>query len=439
MKIHLVAILLFCFCAHTALAQVRPLTLNEAIAASLQNNYDIQLSRNDSLLATLNNSYARYAFFPRVNASGGILQNRTTQLQILKDTTRGGKVRTTNASASINLNWTLFDGFRMFITRRRLGELVALSELQIKAQVVNTVANVMRTYYDIVRQEQQLKAIEEQMALSGERLKLAQYRFDIGVGVKPDVLQARIDLNGQRSALLTQQTAIANLKETLNQLLVLPVGNQFVVADTSISFNTGLVLDSVRSGIGATNPDLLLAQQNLVIADLLLQERRAERYPTVEFNSAYNFNQTKNQNVINPITQPLLNRNAGLNYGLTATIPIFNGYATRRNIQAAQLDIQFQQLQYERSLATINTGLATSYANYDLSKRALALEEENIILVRENIFIARERYRLGVATFLEMRTAEQSLADAQFRLIQARFNTKVAEIELMRLRGDLVN
>ena len=436
MKIYLFAIALFC--AGAMQAQVRPLTLNEAIAASLQNNFDIQLSRNDSLLATLNNSYARYAFYPRLNASGGVTQNRTEQLQILKDTTRGGKVRTTNANASINLNWTLFDGFRMFITRRRLGELVALSELQIKAQVVTTVADVMRVYYDIVRQEQQLRAIQEQMTLSSERLKLAQYRFDIGVGVKPDVLQAQIDLNGQRSAMLTQQTAIANLKETLNQLLVLPVGNNFEIADTTIAFNSGLILDSVRSGISATNPELLLAQQNLRIADLVLQERRAERYPTVEFNSAYNFNQTKNQNVINPITQPLLNRNYGLNYGLTATIPIFNGYATRRNIQVAQLDIQFQQLQYERSLATINTGLATFYRNYDLSKRALALEEENIVLVRENIFIARERYRLGVATFLEMRTAEQSLADAQFRLIQARFNTKVAEIELMRLRGDLV-
>lgn len=432
------AALSFCLLAGLAQAQVRPLTINDVVATSLQNNYDIQLSRNDSLLATLNNSYARYAFFPTLSATGGIIQNRTTQRQEFKDTVRSGKVRTTNSTASINLNWTLFDGFRMFIARKRLNELVALSELQIKAQVVTTVADVMKVYYDIVRQEQQLRAIQEQMVLSSQRLKLAQYRFDIGVGVKPDVLQAQIDLNGQRSALLTQQTAIDKLKEQLNQLLVLPLGNTFTVADTSITFNESLVLDSVRSGIAETNPDLLLAQQNLVLADLTLQERRAERFPTVEFNSAYNFSQTKNGSVINPITQPLLSRNAGLNYGLTATVPIFNGYATRRNIQIAQLDIRYQQLQYQRSLATINTSIATAYKDYDLYKRALSLEEENLVLVRENIFIAQERYRLGVSTFLEMRTAEQSLADAQTRLIQARYNTKVAEIDLMRLRGDLV-
>jgi outer membrane protein TolC len=141
--------------------------------------------------------------------------------------------------------------------------------------------------------------------------------------------------------------------------------------------------------------------------------------------------------VINPF-QPLFNQNYGLNYGFTATVPIFNGYITRRNIRAAQLDIDYQALQYKKSLAQIQTDVTVAYRDYALYKQTLALEEENIKLVRENLFIARERYRLGVTTFIEMRTAEQNLADAQRRLIEARYNTKVAEIDLMRLRGDLV-
>ncbi|HEX2535509.1 MAG TPA: TolC family protein, partial [Chitinophagaceae bacterium] len=213
---------------------------------------------------------------------------------------------------------------------------------------------------------------------------------------------------------------------------------EYRVADTTITFQAGLLLDSVQSGLTTTNPQLLIARKNLDIASLVLQERRAERFPVVELNSAYNFNQTRNQNVINEVIQPLLNRNRGLNYGLTATIPIFNGFNTRRLIKTAELDIQYQQLQYERSLVAINTSILNAYRDYDLYQRTLALEEENIKLVRENLFIARERYRLGISTFLEMREAQQSLADAMNRLIQARFNTKAAEIELMRLRGDIV-
>lgn len=430
----------FCLPAMVASSQRTPLTLNEAIALSLENNYDIQLTRNDSLLSALDLAYANYSLLPRVSANSGISFNNNNSKQVLADGSerkRNG-IRSNNINASLNLDWTLFDGFRMFIARDRLGQMVELGELQIKNQVITTVADVMRTYYDVVRQEQQLKAIEEQIELSTERLKLAQYRFDIGVGVKPDVLQAQIDLNAQRSAALTQQTNINKLKEQLNQLLVLPVGNDFAIADTSIVFNAGLTLDSISSGIRATNPELLIAQKNMDIAQLDLRLRRAERFPILEFNSAYNFNRTDNKSVINPF-QPLFSQNRGFNYGFTANIPIFNGYNNRRLIKAAELNIQAQELLYDRNLALINTSISNAYRDYDLYKRTLLLEEENIILVRENIFIARERYRLGISTFIEMREAQQSLQDAMTRLIQARYNVKVAEIELMRLRGDLVN
>ena len=416
----------------------QPLTIEQAIATSLGNNYDIRLSRNDSSLAALDDAFANYAFYPRLNANAGINFNSNNQKQVLADGTKressGIKSNTTNAS--LNLNWTLFDGLKMFITRRRLGELVELGELQIKNQVITSVADVMRTYYDISRQQQALKAVEEQMQLSSERLKLAQYKFDVGTGTKSDVLQAQIDYNAQKSQQITQQTAILKLKEQLNNLLGTALQTEFFILDT-IPLNTGLTLDSIQQGINTLNPQLLLAQKQIEVANLVLKERRAERFPTVSFNSAYNFSRTDNKSVINPF-QPLFNQNHGLNYGFTATIPIFNGYLTRRNIQAAQLDIEYQQLLYQRSAALINTSVSTAYRDYSLYRQTLLLEEENIKLVRENLFIARERYRLGVTTFLEMRTAEQSLADATNRLIQARYNTKVAEIELLRLRGDLV-
>lgn len=437
MKLKSIGFALVCVTALHAEAQ-QPLTLDQAIAASLANNFDIRLSRNDSSLAALDNAFANYAFYPRLNANAGIAFNNNNQKQVLADGTKresnGIKSNTTNAS--LNLNWTLFDGMKMFITRKRLGELVELGELQIKNQVVATVADVMRIYYDISRQQQQLKATEEQMQLSSERLKLAQYKYEVGTGTKSDVLQAQIDYNAQQSQHLTQQTAIQKLKEQLNNLLAIPVTTEFSVLDT-IPLNTSLTLDSIQNGINTTNPQLLLAQKQIDIANLVLKERKAERFPTVSFNSAYNFNRTDNKSVINPF-QPLFSQNRGLNYGFTANIPIFNGYITKRNIRAAELDIEYQQLLYQRSAAQITTSVTTAYRDYSLYRQTLELEENNIKLVRENLFIAQERYRLGVTTFLEMRTAEQSLADATNRLIQARYNTKVAEIELLRLRGDLV-
>jgi outer membrane protein TolC len=414
------------------------MSVEDAIAISLANNYEILLSRNDSSLAALNFSYANYAFYPRLNANGAILNNNNDSKQVLADGSKRERdnIKSSNFTASVNLNWTLFDGMKMFATRKKLGEFLELGELQIKNQIVATVAEVMRTYYDIVRQQQQLKAIEEQMDLINERLKLAQYKFDIGTGAKPDVLQAQIDLNAQKSAHLTQQTNILKLKEQLNQLLGLTVNTNFSVLDT-ITINRDLSLDAIQTGVTAVNPQLLMTQKNLDIAQLTLRERKAERFPVVSFNSAYNFNRNDNKSVINPF-QPLFNQTKGFNYGLTATVPLFNGMNTRRLIRAAELDIEYQKLIYKRDLAQITTGIANAYKDYDLHKRTLQLEEDNIKLVRENLFIAHERYRLGISTFLEMREAQRSLEEANNRLIGARYNTKVAEIELMRLRGDLI-
>lgn len=437
MKLKNIALVCSCLIGLISKAQ-RPLTLDEAIATSLGNNFDIQLSRNDSSLAALDYAFSNYAFYPRLNASGGINFNNNNQKQVLADGSKreSNGIKSNTSNASLNLNWTLFDGLKMFISRRRLSELVSLGELEIKNQVVNSVADVMRTYYNISRLQQQLKAVEEQMQLSSERLKLAQYKFDVGTGTKSDVLQAQVDYNAQKSQQLTDITAIVKLKEQLNNLLGVSVTNDFSVLDT-IPLNTALTLDSIQGVLATTNPQLLLAQKNVDIAGLALKERKAERFPTVTFNSAYNFSRTNNNTVINQF-QPLFNQNHGFNYGLTATIPIFNGYITRRNIRAAELDIEYQQLLYKKNLATINTSVTTAYRDYSLYQQTLALEADNIKLVRENLFIAQERYRLGVTTFLEMRTAEQSLADATNRLIEARYNTKVAEIELLRLRGDLI-
>ncbi len=414
------------------------LTVDEAIANAMANNYDIQLRKNDSTAFAIDNSYAKAAFLPRLNGSTGVLFNNNNQKQRLADGTvkQQSGIRSDNISSSVALNWTVFDGFKMFATRNRLAELVKLGELNVKDQVVNTVAEVITNYYNIVRQKQQLKAIEEQMGLNEERLKQADKKLSVGLGAKPDVLLAKTDLNAQRAALLKQQTLIEQQKEQLNLLMALPLNTAYEVAD-SIPINNELMVTDVLSAAEINNPALLAARQNITIAGIALSERKAERFPVVSINSAYNFGQTDNRTVLNTFT-PLYNRNLGFNYGISAAIPIFNGFNARRQIQQAQLTIDNYKIQYGRIKAANEIAINNSYKTYELQKKTLVLEEENILLAKENVFIALERFRLGISTTLELRETQKTLSDSYDRLIAARYNTKVAETELLRLRGDLV-
>lgn len=420
------------------IAHTQPvLSLEEAIATALQNNYDIQLSRNDSAVAGLDYSFRNAVFLPRLNGTLGTTRNRSNQKQEFSNgTKREGDVKTNNINTSLSLNWTLFDGLKMFVTKDKTAELVKLGELNIKNQIVNTVASVINTYYGVVRQKQQLKAIEEQISISQVRVDLAERKLDIGVGTKPDVLQSKVDLNAQKAAQLEQQTLIFQLKKQLSQTMNVDDMAEYEVID-SIPLNTGITLNDIQPGIDTTNPGLLIAKKNIDIANFTLRERKADRFPVISFNSTYSFTKTNNDIAVNPAL-PLYNRNKGLNYGLTASIPILNNLNTKRLIRQAQLDIQYNKLVYANQQSQVNLAVVNAFREYEQEKKALALEEENILLAKENVSIALEVYRLGASTIIQLREAQNSLEDAYNRLIAARYNTKLAETELLRLKGDLV-
>jgi outer membrane protein TolC len=249
-------------------------------------------------------------------------------------------------------------------------------------------------------------------------------------------LQAKLDLNAQISTQLKQETLIAQLKGDLNRIMAVDKGVDYEVLD-SIPIDTTLTLDAIKTNIADSNPFMLLTKKNIDIANITLRERRAERLPTVSFNSAYNFSKTNNNTAINPFS-PIFNLNKGFNYGLTANIPIFNNYAARRNIRQAQADIDFRRLTLENQMSLLVSNVENIFRGYELQKKQLSLEETNIILAKENVFITYERVKLGVTTFLELREAQKSLEEAYNRLIAARYDTKVAETELLRLKGDLL-
>lgn len=414
------------------------LTVEEAVGYALNNNYNILLARQDSAVAAINYEYRNAAFLPRLNATGTYLLSNNNQKQTLadgSDRVRNG-IRQNAFTAAINLNWTVFDGFRMFRLRDQLDIAVEQGDLVVKAAVVNTVASVINTYFDIVRQKQQLRNVEEQLQLASDRLQLAQYKFDIGAGIKPEVLQAKIDLNNSTAARLNQLALIDQRRQTLNQLMNITRDANYKVSDT-IPVETEIVLGTLLNNLSLSSPELQLARTNIRAAELEVALAKTSRYPTVQLVSAYNFNRTSNNQVINPFS-PLFNLNRGLNYGITATIPILNNFTVRQQIRQAQLAVNFQELQYRNQEAILNTNILNAYRDYDAQKQIVQTLDTSVVLARENLFIERERYRLGRTTYIELRQAEENVSTILTNLINARYNLKVAETELLRLRGELV-
>ena len=388
--------------------------------------------------ANTDNRYAFGAFLPQIQATGATVWNSNDQELRFEDESRNnsGKAESNNITATAQLNWTLFDGTRMFATRERIASIAAQGELFVKDQMVNTIASVASNYYAIIRQKQQLKAIQEQMAVSEVRVKLAERKLEVGTGAKPELLQAKVDYNAQRTQIIQQEALILQLKDQLNALVGLQLPPSYDVSDTII-MDMDLRQEELASNIENTNYGLQVSRSGVAISNLSVRERRAELLPFLDFNAAYNYSKTDNTRLINPFAA-LFNQTEGYNYGFTVNVPIITGFNQRRLIQQAKINASRQQMLYEQQKITVNVGLQNAYVNYDNAKKILVIEEENIFFAKENVSIALETFKRGATTFVELRTAQQSLADAYTRLINARYLAKIAEIELLRLNGSLL-
>ncbi|MEO6903978.1 MAG: TolC family protein [Bacteroidia bacterium] len=417
----------------SAFAQEK-LTIEEAIETGIKNNYDIAIGTNGAKIAANNNNLGNAGMLPVVdiNASTNFGNNALKQqfnsgLSIEK---KGAK--SSNVGAGVYLTWTLFNGLKMFATHDQLSSLEAIGKLSSKIQIENTLESIIVNYYNIVKQKQLISGIRENMKISDERLLVAQKRLDVGAGSKLDVLQAKTDKNAQTSSLYRENTNLEAYKATLNQQLARPVETTFDVND-SIPISFQLNYDDLKTSYLKSNLNFLYANENNVLAKQQLRGTKSDLFPIINFNANYLFSRTENQ-----AGQILLNRSLGFNYGFTASWRIFNGFTLNNRIKNAQLQVENASYTVSNLQLQLQQQLLTAFKTYQDDQKILSLEEENMKLVKETVNIALERFKIGSSNTLELQQIQQIYEDALTRLVNARYNGKVSETELMKLNGSLL-
>lgn len=429
-----IVIIIMMMIASSANSQTSQMTIEQAIELALKNNYDISIAKNISKEAVNNNTLGSAGMLPRLdlNASGSFANNATKQEFSSGLVVDKSGVQSKNISTGAYLTWTVFDGLKMFATHQKLQELESMGELNAKIKIENTIVNVITAYYSIVMQKQMINGLKENIAVSEERLKIAQKKFDIGIASKVDVLQAKVDLNALKSKLMRQNTILSNAKADLNQLLIQPVEQDIDVKD-SIPLMNQYKYEDLKNSIMANNSDLLFAQKNIEVSKYMIQEGKSAYYPKLNLNANYIFSRAQNQAGFS-----LLNQNLGVNLGFTASWTIFNGFNTTNNIKNLQLNLENTHYEYENLKTLTQLGLVKAFKKFQDDLAILKLEEENQLLAKENLDIALERFRLGASTSIELKVAQQSFEDSINRLSDARFNSKISETQLLKLSGEVV-
>src|SRR3989339_378586 len=425
-------LLLVLITALNSVAQ-KVLTFEEAVEWAMKNNFNLKVAQNEALMAKTNNTWGNAGMLPNfsLNGSGNLSWNSTHQTYSDGTELDNNSLHTQTLSAGPELNWTLFESGRIRITKSKLAELEALGGIQLKDQVMQTLYDVTEAYYVVVKQNQQLRSLQETINYNKERVKITETAYQTGLKPKTDWLQAKIDLNVNMENSITQQTSIDASKRELNLLLGTDQGLDYQVAD-SIPLANSLEEKQWFQLVDSVNTTIQYYQKQVQVAQLALKETNRSRLPSFSMSAGYGFSLTGNSS-----GSLLTNQNRGPKVGAFLSVPIYQAGDNQRKIQLAKIGLQTATDQLSFAKLSVQTALQQTLSQYIQQKQLWGIEKENHLLAKENLEICLQRLKLGQSTSLEVHQTQEDFEQSATRLIQFEYNLKLAETKLKQLTAAL--
>ncbi len=437
MRIFLRYIVLFCLMTIFSIFQGKgqqQITLSEAIETSLKNNLDIQISKNNIIINTINNHIGVAGGLPTVSGSASTNEQVIGLNQELSNGTITN--RTGVVSNSSNFGFTasmlLYNGGRVWATKNRLEELQHLSQQQLNATIQNTIADVMFKYYNVVQQQNFVSTLNQSIEVSKQKLALIEAKTNVGLLSDSELLQAQIDLNTQTQALQVQNIAIEQSKDDLLRSMVLAPNTEIVIKDT-ILVDKDVAWENIEVNL-KKNPVLLAADVQININKILEREVNARRFPSVNANTGYNYLLSQSSAGFT-----LLNQNYGPFLGVSVSMPIYTGGVNVRQVKVAKVNTQNARVQKEIVYQNFQNIAAKSWEAYISNLTLIESERQNYLLAQKLLNLITQKFQLGQATIVDIRVAQQSFENSGYRLNNLNYTAKVAEITLKQLGNLLGN
>lgn len=412
------------------------LTKKEALQIALENNYGVIIANNNVEIAKNNASIYNSRYLPTLSTSAGANYNNSNQ----EIENQGGEITNINGAetksynASVNLNYTLFDGLGRKYNYKQLQETYNLSELQARETIENMYLQLFTVYFQIARLSENTKNLKSTLEISKQRLIRAQYQYDYGQSTKLELLNAEVDVNNDSINLLNSKQLYSNTKRDLNIVLGIQRDINYMV-ETDVNFITLMSYDELLATAKENNVLLQQNEKNIAISEFNIKANKAGYLPTAGLSGSYGWNKSEN-----PATSFFARSNStGLNTGINLSWNLFDGGNTKTRVANAKITLENQEILKEQQLETIENTLKNTLEEYNNTLFILQAQKQNVITNQNNFDRTEEKYKLGQVTSIEFRQAQINLLNTRTALNNAKYDAKLIELELLQLSGQLLN
>ncbi|MEG3656710.1 TolC family protein [Arenibacter palladensis] len=447
---YIIAGLLIGFCGVVS-AQERLLSKDAAVSLALENNFGIKVAKNQVAIADNNAGILNSGYLPTLTGTAGATYNELNSNteypgQFESDGNPRPDLEINDAesqayNAALSLNYTLFDGMGRLYNFKRLKEQYQLSELQARETIENTILQLFSVYYEIARLTENENVLRQALEISKERIKRAEYSFEYGQNTKLDILNAQVDVTNDSISLMNVQQNLANAKRDLNVVLNQNLNETFVV-DTLVSFIPKLQLEDYIAQSKENNVAILQTERNMAINEYDIKVNRSGYLPTVGLSGSYgwNLNQSAATSFLPGQIIPGSNRNS-LNFALGASLSwnLFDGGGTTVRVKNAKIAYENQEIFKEQVIMEVDRDILNALGIYENRLQIFQIQEQNVVTNQNNFERSKEQFQLGRITSIEFRQAQINLLNAQTNKNLAKYDAKLAELQLLQLTGQLLS
>lgn len=435
MNLRKIVFVFMSFCMTSITAQ-KLVSVSEAIELALENNYGIKIISNNKEIAKNNASILNSGYLPTVSSSSGATFNRDNlEAEFANgESTALNGAKSSRYNASINLNYTLFDGLGRYYDYKRLKETYKLSELQARETIENTIAQLYVVYYNVAQVTENVAVLKKTLTISKDRITRANYQFEYGQGTMLNVLNAQVDINNDSINLINAKQLLVNTKRDLNVVLGNVISSEFSV-DTTVDFKLNIDQNDLANKMKSNNVNLLQLDKNIMINTFIVKSNKSGYLPSLGLTGSYGWNKGNN----NAASFVAVSTNTGLSGGLSLSWNLFDGGATATRVTNAKIELENRSLEKESVVIDIERNFKNAWDDYQNKLTIFQVQENNIITSTNNFNRTQEKYKLGQATSIEFRQAQLNLINSELNRNQAKYAAKIAELTVLQLSGELLN